>query len=73
MQLLHPSFVYGAKFYPDIHSYESRKMYVATVCFDQKVRIWAVPDSLKAYDDISQLLKRPILEMSIRDMPMKTI
>jgi hypothetical protein len=73
IQLLHPSFVYGAKFYPDIHSYESRKMYVATVCFDQKVRIWVVPDSLKPYDDISLLQKRPMLEMSILDMPLRTV
>jgi hypothetical protein len=48
-------------------------MYVATVCFDQKVRIWVVPDSLKPYDDISLLQKRPMLEMSILDMPLRTV
>lgn len=73
IQLLHPSFVYGAKFYPDIHSYESRNMYVATVCFDQKVRIWGVPNSLALGDDIWKLQKKPMIEMSILDMPLRTV
>ena len=38
-QLMHPSFVYGAKFYP---LPEPAHYVVATACFDQKVRIWLV-------------------------------
>lgn len=38
IQLMHPTFVYGAKFYPD--ELDSSHLIIATVCFDQKVRIW---------------------------------
>jgi len=40
--LLHPSFVYGAQFYPD-YSYERHdRLIIATICYDQKVRLWMV-------------------------------
>jgi jouberin len=38
-QIMHPSFVYGAKFHP---SRDHEHNFVATICFDQKVRIWIV-------------------------------
>jgi WD40 repeat protein len=40
--LLHPSYVYGALFYPD-YSYERQeRLIIASVCYDQKVRLWMV-------------------------------
>lgn len=38
-ELYHPSFVYGAKLHP---TRDEGYLYIATVCFDQKVRIWSV-------------------------------
>lgn len=39
-QLMHPSYVYGAKFFPDEQN--NQQLIVATICFDQKVRLWTV-------------------------------
>jgi len=36
--LFHSAFVYGAKFHP---IREDGFLYIATICYDQKVRIWA--------------------------------
>ena len=41
-QLLHPSFVYAAKIYPDAQMVGTRDLIIATACFDQKIRIWKV-------------------------------
>ena len=38
-EMFHPSFVYGAKFHPC--RFEGW-LYIGTICFDQKVRIWGV-------------------------------
>ena len=38
-EMFHPSFVYGAKFHP---SRNEGWLYIGTICFDQKVRIWGV-------------------------------
>lgn len=38
-ELYHPSFVYGAKLHPER---DESNLYIATICFDQKVRIWVV-------------------------------
>ena len=41
-QLVHPSFVYAAKIYPDSQMVGIRELVIATACFDQKIRIWRV-------------------------------
>jgi WD40 repeat protein len=38
-ELYHPSFVYGAKLHP---TRQEGFLYIATVCFDNKVRVWSV-------------------------------
>ena len=38
-EMYHPSFVYGAKIHP---TRDEEKLYIATICFDQKVRIWSI-------------------------------
>lgn len=38
-EMFHPSFVYGAKFHP---CRDEGWLYIGTICFDQKVRIWGV-------------------------------
>jgi WD40 repeat protein len=38
-EILHPSYVYGAKLHP---VREDGYLYLATICFDQKVRIWSL-------------------------------
>jgi len=40
-QLLHSSYVYSARIFPDLESFNS-VMIVATACFDGKVRLWSV-------------------------------
>ena len=41
-QLLHPSFVYGCGFYPDTAEESDSRLIIATVCYDQRVRLWLV-------------------------------
>ena len=38
-ELYHPSFVYGAQIHP---SRDDNYLFIATICFDGKVRIWSV-------------------------------
>lgn len=38
--MLHPSFVYGGAFYPDTAAEADSRLIVATVCYDQRVRVW---------------------------------
>jgi len=38
-ELYHPSYVYGAKIHP---ARDDSTLFIATACFDQKVRIWSV-------------------------------
>lgn len=39
-EIYHPSFVYGAKIHPRVR--EEGFIYIATACYDQKIRIWEV-------------------------------
>lgn len=41
-QLLHPSYVYGCGFYPDTAEERDSRLIVASVCYDQRVRLWLV-------------------------------
>jgi WD40 repeat protein len=41
-QLLHPSFVYAGGFYPDTAEERDTRFIIATVCYDQKVRLWLI-------------------------------
>lgn len=66
-QLLHPSFVYGAKFYPDVTTNQERSLVVATACFDQKIRLWNVPVT----GDCSGL--QPIHVLSIMDRALRVL
>jgi len=67
-QLLHPSFVYSAKFYPDVKQ-TSTHLIIATACFDQKVRLWTVATDGSS---IGQNLSAE-LEVSIIEKPLKTL
>lgn len=40
--LLHPSYVYSANFYPDTSYEREERLIIATICYDQKVRLWVV-------------------------------
>ena len=40
--LLHPSYVYAAHFYPDTSYERDERLIIASVCYDQKVRVWMV-------------------------------
>ena len=64
--LLHPSYVYAASFYPDFVFERRDRLIIASVCYDQKVRIWVIsvgPDgALVAQDETP-------LELSILDKP----
>lgn len=41
-QLLHPSFVYACGFYPDTAEERDSRLIIASVCYDQRVRLWLV-------------------------------
>jgi jouberin len=41
-KLVHSSYVYSAKFFPDVSEDKDSKLICATACFDSKVRIWVV-------------------------------
>ena len=60
-ELQHPSFVYGAKFHP---MRDESMIYVATICFDGKVRIWSVNVQLTDMPDAQMVCER-----SINDAP----
>lgn len=40
--LLHPSYVYGAAFFPDTSYERDERLIIGTVCYDKKVRLWMV-------------------------------
>lgn len=65
-QLMHPSFVYGAKIYP---VQDAAHLIIATVCFDQKVRLWQV--RTLGGDIYNQ--QTDCIEMSILEKPLKTL
>lgn len=41
-QLLHPSYVYGGGFFPDTSDERDSRLIIASVCYDQRVRLWLV-------------------------------
>lgn len=41
-QLLHTSYAYSAVFYPDTSEERDTRLIVATICYDQKVRLWLI-------------------------------
>lgn len=45
----HPSFVYGSKFHP---VKDDRNLFVATICYDGKVRIWRVEIPMDENEDL---------------------
>jgi WD40 repeat protein len=61
-EIYHPSFVYGAKIHPRIR--EEGFLYIASICYDQKVRIWEV-----TVDDLDYPSYSCKCEMSINDQP----
>ena len=48
-ECFHPSYVYGAKIHPTRD--EPYKLYVASICFDSKVRVWKVDVGADPEDD----------------------
>jgi hypothetical protein len=66
-QLLHPSFVYGASFYPDTAMESDTRLIIATICYDQRVRLWLV--SLGS-DGRAQSDGEMITELNILDKPL---
>jgi WD40 repeat protein len=59
-EIYHPSFVYGVKLHPKIR--EEGYLYIATICYDQKVRIWEV-----TVDDLDYPSHSLKVELSIND------
>jgi hypothetical protein len=67
--LLHPSYVYGAQFYPD-YSYErEERLIIASVCYDQKVRLWLVTVGSEGAYIANELL----IELNIMEKPSQTL
>ena len=59
--LLHPSYVYAAHFYPDTSYEKDERLILATICYDQKVRLWLVSTSTLEHECL--------LELSIMEKP----
>lgn len=64
-ELYHPSFVYSAKIHP---SHDDSVLYIATICFDGKVRVWSVN-----IDDLENPWYKLEHEMSINDKAQFTL
>ena len=69
-QLLHPSFVYAAKIFPDTQPH-LKQLIVATACFDQKIRIWAVSTNPTPSEQAARNM--PIESFSILQQPLKAL
>ena len=69
--MLHPSFVYAAKIYPDTQNMDDRFLIVASACFDQKIRLWQVLTSATEEDQANRLHQwlTPLQVFSILDPP----
>ena len=69
--MLHPSFVYAAKIYPDTQNMDDRFLIVASACFDQKIRLWQVLTSATEEDQAKRLHQwlTPLQVFSILDPP----
>jgi len=64
-QLLHSSFVYAGGFYPDTAEERDTRLIIATVCYDQRVRLWLVNLDIEG----RQISHECLLELSILDKP----
>ena len=64
-ELYHTSFVYSAKIHP---AHDDSVLYIATICFDGKVRVWSVN-----IDDIENPWYKLEHEMSINDKAQFTL
>lgn len=64
-QLLHPSYVYACGFYPDTASENDSRLIIASVCYDQRVRLWLVSLDLDYHSSGNECL----LELNILDKP----
>lgn len=63
--LLHPSYVYGAAFFPDTSYERDERLIIGTVCYDKKVRLWMV----NVGGDGAFISQDCLLELSIGDKP----
>ena len=63
--LLHPSYVYGAQFYPDTSFEKDTRLIIATVCYDRKVRLWQVDVGA----DGAFLNQQALFELNIMESP----
>jgi len=61
--------VYGAVFYPDAAFEKEERLVIATVCYDQKVRVWFV----QLGGEGQYISHECHLEMSIMEKPDKTL
>jgi WD40 repeat protein len=66
-QLMHSSYVYGAKIFPETNS--ERPLLVATACFDQLVRLWSVPIDGTA----PPTMRNVTYSLSILEKPLRTL
>lgn len=63
---MHPSYVYGAKIFPDSSSaHSNRPQLIATACFDQLIRLWVVPIE----KGNEKIISKPIRTLSVLDKP----
>lgn len=63
--LLHPSYVYGAAFFPDTSYERDERLIIGTVCYDKKVRLWIV----NVGGDGVYINYECLLELSIMEKP----
>jgi hypothetical protein len=63
--LLHPSYVYASNFYPDTSYEKDERLIIASICYDQKVRIWLV----KVGGEGTYISHDCLLELSIMEKP----
>jgi WD40 repeat protein len=67
-QLLHTSFVYAGGFYPDTAEERDTRLIVASVCYDQRVRLWLVSLDIEGRCLQSEaLLELNIIEKKLND------
>ena len=71
-EVMHPSFVYGAKIHPNARD-SPEELYIATICFDQKVRIIRVEFDSENPENQNRARSYTEHEMSINDKASYTI
>ncbi len=62
---MHPSYVYACGFFPDTAEERDTRLIIASVCYDQRVRLWLVNIDLDGKCQSNDCL----LEMSIIEKP----